>query len=324
MTLHRALLACGLLALPATLGGCVAAVAAIPVLAGGGVAVGGSGEPKEPEVAIDTGATLPPPPFASAAPAPQPTVAAANIAPEPSATPPGLGPAADISATDDIGDEPEVEEPAPGFSPAATASTSPAAAAAAPGAARAANPYMAFSSHALAQALLDPVENPRSSAILATPGSLSPVMSDCAIRPPAVLLDLDPGGETLDLDRPVVPNARLAAALADLRLRNVAVFWISGASAADAGKLRERLLISGLDPWGRDGLLLMRRADDRKQIRRRELSEMHCVVAIAGDSKGDFDELFDYLKNPAVAEPLDALIGDGWFLTPNPFASEKD
>ncbi len=321
MTMRRALLACGLLALPATLGGCVAAVAAIPVLAGGGVAVGGPGEPKEPEAPIDTGATLPPPPFARETPLPQPADEAPNIAPAPlDESPAGLGTGIADTAT---GAATDPEDASAGLAPAATAPATAATSAAAD-VAPAADPYQAFSSHALAQARLDPVDDPRASAILATPGSLDPVMSDCAIRPPAVLIDLDPAGGTLDLDRPVASNPGLADALGALRVRDVAVFWISGASAAEAGKLRERLLISGLDPWGRDGLLLMRRADDRKQIRRRELSEMHCVVAIAGDSKSDFDELFDYLKNPAAAEGLDALIGEGWFLTPTPFASEED
>jgi hypothetical protein len=41
-------------------------------------------------------------------------------------------------------------------------------------------------------------------------------------------------------------------------------------------------------------------------------------MAIAGDTKSDFDELFEYLKDPHAAEPLDELLGAGWFLTPLP------
>ena len=46
-----------------------------------------------------------------------------------------------------------------------------------------------------------------------------------------------------------------------------------------------------------------------------------CVVALAGDERADFDELFQYLKNPAAAAPLEALIGKGWFLIPQPLTS---
>jgi hypothetical protein len=43
-----------------------------------------------------------------------------------------------------------------------------------------------------------------------------------------------------------------------------------------------------------------------------------CVIAIAGDRKGDFDELFDYLRDPASGESLDYLLGAGWFILPPP------
>ena len=336
MTMRRLLASCALLSLPVTLGGCVAAVAAIPVLAGGTMA-SGVGEEGDSAPPIDEGATLPPPPFEreTVAPTEETTETVAVVPPAEDEPAPGLGePIENVAMDGAAGDEPlvtdEAELAAPtirqaaGDSPGASAPPALAAPASAAPAPSALNPYSAFFNHAIAQAGLDPVDDPRRSAILATPGSLEPVTGDCAIRAPAVLIDLDPAGETLELDQPVSPNPELAELLAALRLRNVAVFWISGASAAGAGKLRERLLVSGLDPWGRDGLLLMRRAEDRKQIRRRELSEMHCVVAIAGDAKGDFDELFDYLKEPAAAAPLDALIGDGWFLTPAPFDPQED
>ena len=44
------------------------------------------------------------------------------------------------------------------------------------------------------------------------------------------------------------------------------------------------------------------------------------VLAIAGDRKADFDEVFDYLRNPdgPVAIALEQFIGAGWFLAPPP------
>ena len=186
------------------------------------------------------------------------------------------------------------------------------------------NPYAGFYLYASEKARLDPIDNPRNSAILATPGSLQPTTGECGILPPAVVIDLDPAGGLPDLSVPFARNPDLSEVLGALRMEDVAVFWVSGAPAGEAGKVRERLLASGLDPWGRDGLLLMRRADDRKDARRRDLAQTHCVVAIAGDTKGDFDELFDYLRNPAAAAALDSLIDSGWFITPPPIAAKED
>ena len=177
--------------------------------------------------------------------------------------------------------------------------------------------YDPFLAHAAAQAALDPVDDPRSSAILAAPGSLTPVTTVCAILPPAVVFDLDPADAALDIDA-LQPDPALARGLAALRLQGVAIHWISALSAGKAGALRARLRETGLDPEARDGLLLMRRAEDRKQVRRRELSQTHCVVAIAGDERTDFDELFGYLKDSSAAADLEPLVGDGWFLVSKP------
>ena len=57
---------------------------------------------------------------------------------------------------------------------------------------------------------------------------------------------------------------------------------------------------------------------DRKQTRRRAFAEEHCVVAILGDEKADFDELYQYLRSPDDAVTLERLVGDRWFLAPTP------
>lgn len=178
--------------------------------------------------------------------------------------------------------------------------------------------FSRISNYVETQADRDPIAEQRQSAVLAAPGALSPDRSDCSIRPPAVIFDLDPSGETFDPAVKVFADPVLVQMLRTFRVQEISVFWVSTLPALDAGSVRKRLAESGLDPVGRDGLLLMRRADDRKQTRRRELSETHCVMAIAGDTKSDFDELFEYLKDPSAAEPLDELLGAGWFLTPLP------
>lgn len=289
MTLRGAARAGGLLLLALPLGGCVAA--AIPALAASGMIVRGAADE-------DAQGETQPPPRVEVAPEAAP-------APAPAAAPSG-------------------ETAGPGGSvPGAALASAPAALPAGGEAPAGANPYAAFYRHALEQAGRDPVNAPRKSALLASPGSLEPVTGDCAIRPPAVVVDLDPAANAVDIQA-IAGNPPLAEVLDELRQRDVEVFWISRRTALDAGQLRAKLLESGLDPRGRDGLLLMRRADDRKELRRRELAETRCVVAIAGDTRSDFDELFDFLRNPAAAAPLEQMIDAGWFLTPPPAPATRD
>lgn len=181
--------------------------------------------------------------------------------------------------------------------------------------------YDALYSYVDSQARRDPVQSSRQSALLAAPGTLSPIRTDCSIRPPAVLIDLDPGSATFDPSIKAQPNPALSQLLASLRVQEVEVFWISELSAIQAGAVRKALIGSAMDPAGRDGLLLMRRIEDRKQARRKELSETHCLLAIAGDTRADFDELYLYLKDTSTAQPLESLIGAGWFITPLPLSA---
>jgi hypothetical protein len=283
----RASLVCAMLALPASLSGCVAA--AIPVLAAGGIVAREDRADPQPD-------------------AEQPALVQPPVV--------EVDPALPAQARPTTAAELSSEEPAPAVP------TNPSASAI--GTIVVSDSVAAFARHAEEQALRDPVTAPRQSAILATVGSLIPETSDCGIRPPAVLIDLDPAGARYVPNAPLAPAPALVSALADLRLRDIAVHWIAAAPAVEAGRLRAELLATGLDPWGRDALLLMRRAGDSKEARRRELAQTHCVVAILGDSKSDFDELFDYLRNPAAAASLDALLGNGWFLAPPLTSATKD
>ena len=55
-----------------------------------------------------------------------------------------------------------------------------------------------------------------------------------------------------------------------------------------------------------------------KQTRRDDFARAYCVVAMAGDERADFDELFAYLRDPTAALPLEKLVGQGWFIVPPP------
>jgi hypothetical protein len=42
---------------------------------------------------------------------------------------------------------------------------------------------------------------------------------------------------------------------------------------------------------------------------------------MAGDERSDFDELFDYLRDPRLMTAYDAQMGAGWFLVPPLYAA---
>lgn len=181
----------------------------------------------------------------------------------------------------------------------------------------------AFAAFAARQAAIPVIGGERRSAILADPTSMEPETRGCSIHPAAVLIDIDPAGGTIDLSRTLAGDHLLTARLAALRAEGVTIGWTTSRTADQAGAIRKALVASGLDPAGRDELVLLRFPEERKQTRRDEFAKAHCVVAIAGDERADFHELFDYLRNPAAAQPLEKLIGAGWFLVPPPLTPNQ-
>lgn len=181
------------------------------------------------------------------------------------------------------------------------------------------DPWQQFVGYALEHGAAAASGGAARSVVLEAGSSLAlPRTRACHGETPAVLLDLDP--ET----RPFIPEAAqpparaLVSGLARLRAAGIAVAWVTALPARYVGEVADVLKASGLDPAGTDPLLLARGRDDRKQVLREEATRDVCVIAIAGDRKSDFDELFDYLRDPAAAVSLDTLLGAGWFLAPPP------
>ena len=154
----------------------------------------------------------------------------------------------------------------------------------------------------------------RSALLKEDPALDEPQRRDCTVSAAAVVIDLDDGQDALVPERMAAAPAGVAEGLAHLRDAGVVVLWISKLPAARAADAARALRNSGLDPRRQDQLLLLRRAQDRKQLLREDVSDDVCIVAIAGDRRSDFDELFDYLRNPGSAAGLDAMLGNGWFL----------
>ncbi|GMN01840.1 hypothetical protein [Erythrobacter sp. MTPC3] len=164
-------------------------------------------------------------------------------------------------------------------------------------------------------------------AVLDNPAALDGKRQECTvseIRPASILIDLDTGDAPFDPDTLGLASQELALSLKVLRAEGVEVAWISASSAGSADGIRDALSRSGLDPQGQDQLLLLRYPGDRKQTRRKQLALETCLLAIAGDDRSDFDELYDFLNNPDAALELEPLFNNGWFLLDKTKAQEPE
>ncbi len=265
-------------------------------------------------------------PVPAAAPVPAPT---ANELPALAQTPASPAPAIATAAPV------PVAAPTPTVSPAApvrelqraataagltvvSAMPAPSAAPAEADAGGAGSMLRAFYDFAIARLDAPPAPGGRESVLLADPPSLDPELKRCGNLPPAVLVDVDPGNGLMPLVSTDTASPELARYLGLLRERGVTVYWISGHGPGAASQIRQRLVRSGLDPAGIDPLIVTRFAGESKQARRYALGESNCVIAIMGDQRGDFDELYDFVLDPIMAAPLEGHVNHGWFLAPPP------
>jgi len=180
--------------------------------------------------------------------------------------------------------------------------------------------FPAFIDFALTAAQPKPRQPFRSALIDPATLTSRPARANCGSQPPAVLIDLDPGKAAFDLDDPPAAAPRLAEQLAILRAAGLTILWQASLPTDAFERLHITLAAVGLDPDRTDRLLLIRKAGERKQDRRQDAARDWCILAMAGDSKDDFEEAFDYLRDPngILAAALSANLGDGWFLTPQP------
>lgn len=179
--------------------------------------------------------------------------------------------------------------------------------------------YSAFADFALAWAAKPKPENGGLSAVLTAESQLPQVQRvPCRQLAPAVVIDLDPDRATFARQAPGTAQPGLAARLSALRAAGVTVMWQSALAVDQASNVYDALRRAGLDPDGVDRLLLVREEGERKHTRRLAATRDWCILAVAGDRDSDFDELFDYLRDPAYALPLSPLRGAGWFTAPAP------
>lgn len=157
--------------------------------------------------------------------------------------------------------------------------------------------------------------------LVPTPDLAQPAFLRCASPVPAVIVDLDDHRAVVrGVPAHVTAAPGFADALRDLRADGVRIAWVTDRAAARKASIRADLRMTGLDPEGRDPIFARTTPDRRKALLRQQVAQAFCVVAIVGDARTDFDELFEYLKRPELAFKLDRLTDAGWFLLPPPLA----
>ncbi|WP_114521400.1 hypothetical protein [Altererythrobacter sp. ZODW24] len=182
--------------------------------------------------------------------------------------------------------------------------------------------YSGFTNYVMDQTQVDLSEGSRTSAILKDPARLDGEVQECYGQPAAVLIDIDPPGDIFDATARTFIDPGLREALRELSANSVQVLWISDLSPNFSDEVVTAIKRAGFAEVTEDSLLLGAGEDGRKQALREQAAMRFCIVAIAGDEKGDFDEAYFYLRDPVAAIGLDRLYDKGWFLAPTPFITE--
>jgi hypothetical protein len=184
------------------------------------------------------------------------------------------------------------------------------------------NAYLPFARYAIDQAARQQHGEAVRSAVLVDQVSLTtPKTLSCDAKPMLAVIDVDvaPGTPAeMDVER----QSGFAAILETMRESGIRIAWLADADEARLKPILD-LLREGDEPVLRDADLMLfgQPGGYRKQERRWQLARDHCVVAIAGDRKADFDELYDFLRDQSYAIRLEAFMGKGWFELPHPVAA---
>jgi hypothetical protein len=183
------------------------------------------------------------------------------------------------------------------------------------------NAYVPFARYALEQAgRRDRGEMVRSAVLVEQVSLLKPDTIYCGNLPMAVLIDIDIApGTPAEIE--IEPQNGFGPLLQILRESGIRVMWTGDMTESAAAPILATLR-KGDDPALRDeDIVLLRDKNSRKQEQKWQLARSNCVIAIAGDRKADFDELYLYLRNPDYAIRLESFMGRGWFDLPHPAAA---
>lgn len=180
-------------------------------------------------------------------------------------------------------------------------------------------PFQDFAQFAIDQSIkMEAGQRVASTILVPKVDIFKPETMQCDGRPPAVIIDLDDqaNGQLLQPD-PFFKRDDLAQNIKKLQAAKISIIWLSDEPRSASDTVMTMLQDSGLTAVGtQDFIYLARGLRDRKQLRRQDAARNFCIVAMAGDKRADFDELYDFLRNPDAAITLEPMIGQGWFLIP--------
>jgi|TARA_R100001244_G_scaffold86820_1_gene66276 hypothetical protein len=183
------------------------------------------------------------------------------------------------------------------------------------------SPYADFAAYALNQATkLEEGKGVQSVVLVPRVDVFKPETVACSGKPLAVVIDLDDtaGRDWMEADTLYRQNG-LIEVLNSLRAAEISVIWLSEKPVAASAKISAILDEAGFSQSESDDFLFLDRGgDDRKQVRRWDAARNYCIVAMAGDDRSDFDELYAYLRDPDGAIMLEPMFDNGWFITPPP------
>lgn len=137
----------------------------------------------------------------------------------------------------------------------------------------------------------------------------------------AVAIDIDPDRKAFDLDDPPLPITGLASTLSELRNEGITIVWVTSLPSDGAARLRTTLAASELDVAGSD-FLAMASGHESKHESLRKVAADVCLIAIAGDRMGDFEQGYEFLRDKSglIANNLRSNLDNGWFLLPPPLS----
>jgi hypothetical protein len=184
------------------------------------------------------------------------------------------------------------------------------------------NAYLQFARYALGEAeRREELGRVRGAVLVKNASLLEPKSIDCANKPMAAIIDLDIAPGT-PAEMEIQRQNGFATLLQVMRDGGIDIVWLAEANEARLKPITD-LLREGDAPVMRDEdmVLIGLPKKTRKQEQRWQLAQSHCVVAIAGDQRSDFDELYQYLRDQSYAIRLEAFIGKGWFELPHPVAA---
>ena len=143
----------------------------------------------------------------------------------------------------------------------------------------------------------------------------------CAADRLAIVVDLDPDLRVFDPNDPPLPADDIITELDRVRKAGVVIVWATALLETNESAVRTVLAATEVSPANAD-ILVMASRRFSKYDRIHQLASKLCIIAMGGDRIGDFEQAYDYLKDPKgpIANVLAAHVGLDWFLVPTPIS----